>query len=158
MFRIRTRFFPELNLINLAVDKARKAEVTLTTSQTEEAEQFLRRRLDWRLEVPEIAEAALSGVGTSEFAANVFLPVLVFDDQAAEGAPIVVFAATYALLDQYSDRVRLEQGVLQAIANENVFNLFDLSERNKVLVWRDADDIFLAVTRQDAAELRDRIQ
>jgi hypothetical protein len=51
----------------------------------------------------------------------------------------------------------LEQDVLIAIASENHFDLHDLSEKNKVLIWRHDNDIFMAVTSGDARDLRERI-
>lgn len=149
---------PESNLVNLSVLKAPRVETMLSTTDLPEAEAFVQTQMNWRLNLPEITESTLTGVGISEITEGVRVPVFVYEDNLdqAEGL-ITIYTFTYALLDRFADRIELESDVLMAIAGENHFDLHDLSDKNKVLIWRDSDDIFMAVTSGDARALRQRI-
>ena len=150
---------PESNLITLSAEKAPRVETILETSSYEEAEQFVRRQMNWRLTLPQISESELAGVGISEIARQVRVPVFLYHDLHNEREePIAVYVYTYALLDQFSDRIVLERDILAAISSEDHFDIHDLSDRQKVLIWRNANDIFMAVTSLDARELRQRIE
>ena len=70
---------------------------------------------------------------------------------------ITLYAFTYALLDEFSDRIQLGDDILEAIASENTFDLHDLNDRQKFVIWRNSNDIFMAVTAGDPIQLRDRI-
>lgn len=149
---------PESNLVNLSVIKAPRVETMFSTTDLPEAEAFVRTQMNWRLSLPEITESNLSGVGISEIARGVRVPVFLYEDNLDQAEDLItVYAFTYALLDRFADRIELENDVLMAIAGENHFDLHDLSEKHKVLIWRDKDDIFMAVTSGDARALRQRI-
>ena len=105
--------------------------------------------------MPGIDGAVLSGVAIVEIAPAVEIPAFIFQDPASDGR-ITLYAYTYALLDRYETRLQLERDILQQIQNERHFDLHDLGE-NKVLVWRNRDEIYVAVTTGEAESLRDRI-
>ena len=150
---------PESNLVILTVSKAADAEPLLATEDLDEAQQFVRQQMNWRLSLPLINEANLTGVGISEIAPSIRVPVFLYrNTQEEQRDPITVYAFTYALLDRYQGRIELEKDVLTAIASEDHFDLHDLSDKDKVLIWRHEDDIFMAVTSGDARALRERIQ
>ena len=149
---------PEHDLITLSVEKAPRVETILQTSNLDEAERFVRHQLQWRLTVPEISEAHLTGVGISEVAQNVRVPVFLYTDESEQHeGPITVYAYTYALLDRFADRIRLNRDILTNISRDNQFDIHDLDDERNVIIWRDANDIFLAVVRGDARALRKRI-
>jgi UDP-N-acetylmuramoyl-L-alanyl-D-glutamate--2,6-diaminopimelate ligase len=56
------------------------------------------------------------------------------------------------------DRDATKRPLMGAIAEQGHFDLYTMSDQRNVVVWRDADDIFVAVTRSDPALLKDRIQ
>lgn len=147
---------PEVNLITLSARQAGDAtDLALRTNSPEQAERFVRDRLGWRLTVPSISGATLSGVGIEEVAPEVDVPVFVFSDQTT-GRPVTLYAYTYALLQRFGDRIELERDILRQIENDAHVDIHDLGEE-KVLVWRHRDDIYVAVTRSDAEALRQRI-
>jgi hypothetical protein len=88
---------------------------------------------------------------------DVFVPTLLYEDGPEEGR-VVVFALSYAMLDRFADRLFLERSILTAIADEQQVDLYPHSETQKIVIWRQADDIFLAVSTTDPEGLRDRIQ
>lgn len=149
---------PESNLVNLSVLKAPRVETMFSTTNLPEAEAFVQTQMNWRLNLPEISESTLSGVGISEIADGVRVPVFLYEDNLDQAEDLItIYTFTYALLDRFADRIELENDVLTAIAGENHFDLHDLSDKNKVLIWRNNDDIFMAVTSGDARALRQRI-
>ncbi|MEZ4700095.1 MAG: hypothetical protein R2834_07175 [Rhodothermales bacterium] len=145
------------NVITLAVRHVDKVSVAETTEVPEEAERFIQDRLNWKLHVPTIENATLVGAGTAELAHDVFVPAFVYADGDAADR-LVVYAFTYALLDRYADRLFLERNILTAIADDSHFDLYSMSDEHKIVIWRRADDIFLAVTTSDPTALKDRIQ
>lgn len=145
---------PDTNLITLSAEQAGRIQPTFRTGSPEQAERFIHDRLGWRLTVPTIDGASLAGVGISEVVPGVEAPAFLFEN--ASGEPIVLFAYSYAFLDRFDDRIHLDADVLRQIEDDQHFDLYDLEE-DKVLVWRNRDDIYMAVTRDDAESLSERI-
>ncbi|MFK7846053.1 MAG: hypothetical protein AB8G77_12200, partial [Rhodothermales bacterium] len=145
------------NLLTLSASKAPRVETVLSTDDLSEAEQFVQQQMQWRLSLPAIAQGQLTGVGISEITDEVRVPVFLYkDDATADAEYITLYAFTYALLDQYADRIQLESDILSAIASDNSFDLHDLNDNQKFVIWRSANDIFMAVTSSDPRALRDR--
>ncbi len=148
----------DANLLTLSASKAPRVETVHATSNLADAETFVQQQMQWRLSLPSISDGALTGVGISEIADEVRVPVFLYrDDVEPNNDYITIYAFTYALLDQYSDRIQLEGDILEAIAGENTFDLHDLNDKQKFVIWRNANDIFMAVTAGDPIELRNRI-
>jgi hypothetical protein len=97
----------------------------------------------------------LQGVGESEIAAGIPVPVLIFDDGG--NGPLAVFALSYALLEEVGDRFTLGEDVLKQIQTEGFTDIHD-EGRRKVIVFRNRDDIFVAVTTGDPQDLAGRIR
>lgn len=149
---------PDANLLSLSAAKAPRVETVLATTELNEAETFVEQQMQWRLSLPEIENGELTGVGISEITDEVRVPVFLYRDGIAPDAEhITLYAFNYALLDEYADRIQLEPDILQAIANDERFDLHDLNDKQKFVIWRSADDIFMAVTPNDPVELRNRI-
>lgn len=144
---------PEDDLVALTARDAEAAQVSLETDDAREAERFAAERAGFSFRAPSIDGATLTGVGFSTPAPGVQVPVLRYLD--ADGF-ITVYAYTYALLDLVEEQARLAPDVLNQIAEDQHFDLYDEGAA-KVLIWRDRDDIFLAVTRGDAEALSERI-
>ncbi|MDZ4699574.1 MAG: hypothetical protein SH809_07705 [Rhodothermales bacterium] len=145
------------NLVSLAIHHADSAHLDTSTAEPSVAEQFIRERLNWRLSAPVITEAPLLGAGVTELAPDIFVPTLIYADGPDAGR-VVVFAFTYAMLDRFADRLFLERSILTAIADDQQVDLYPHSETQKIVIWRQADDIFLAVSTSDPEGLQDRIQ
>lgn len=146
---------PETNLINLSVEQADEYELDFRTDHPEQAERYVRDRLGWRVVLPGIEGAALQGVGIREVTTGVEAPAFAYEDEAS-GALVTVFVYNYTLLDRYDDRIVLERDILRQIEDDGNYDLYDLGEE-RVLVWRNRDDIFVAVTPLTVSDLRDRI-
>lgn len=148
---------PETDLILLSAGQAGDLTTSFSTSSAEQAEEFVLGSLGWRLTLPSIEQAILTGVGTKNVALDVTVPVFLYNDTTDEDdTPIALYVYSYALLDDFEDRIQLEPDVLRLIQNDQHFDLHDLDEQN-VLVWRYRDDIFVAVTEGNADLLRSRI-
>jgi DNA-directed RNA polymerase specialized sigma24 family protein len=145
----------DTSLISLSARHAYDVAPTFRTGSPEQAERFVRDRLGWRLTVPNISDASLSGVGIREVAPGVEVPVFLYEE-VGSGMAVVLYAYTYAMLDRFDDRISLERDILTQIQDDAHFDLHDLGD-DKVLIWRHRDEILLAVTRGDAERLRRRI-
>ncbi len=144
------------NLITRSADAADALQPTFRTASPEQAERYVRSRLNWRLTVPTIQDALLLGVGFRTFAPGLEVPVFLYEDHVS-GTTIAVHTYTYALLERHPNRMQLNRDILLQIETDRHFDLHDLG-RQQVLVWRHQDDIFVAVTAGDAETLRSRIQ
>ena len=149
---------PETNLITLAVRQADAVRPSIQTGSPEQAEDFVRDELNWLLTLPTIDDAVLTGVGSREVAPGITVPVFLFDDTLDEtdGPAITLYVFSYALLDQHKEHIQLEPEILRQIQGDEQFDLHDLGARN-ALVWRNRDDIYVAVTPGDPEALRKRI-
>lgn len=149
---------PETNLITLAVQQADAVRPSIETGNPEQAEDFARDQLGWRLTLPTIDDAVLTGVGSREVAPDVTVPVFLYNDtlDEAEEPTITLYVFSYSLLDQHQERIRLEPEILRQIQDDEQFDLHDLGSRN-ALVWRNRDDIYVAVTSGNPEALRKRI-
>ncbi len=149
---------PETNLITLAVRQADAVRPSIETGSAEQAENFVRDELNWLLTLPTIDDAVLTGVGSREVAPGVTVPVFLFDDTLDEtdGPAITLYVFSYALLERHKEHIQLEPEILRQIQDDEQFDLHDLGRRN-ALVWRNRDDIYVAVTPGDPEALRKRI-
>lgn len=146
---------PDINLISITARQASSVEASFHTTSAEQAERYIYDRLGSRVTLPTIDEAALQGVSIRSVVDGAEVPVVVFLD-VSTSRPIAVYVYSYAFLDRHADEVILENDILRQIESEGNFDLHDLGEE-KALVWRNRDDIFIAITRADADELRSRI-
>jgi hypothetical protein len=147
---------PETSLIAFSVQQAEDLTTTFPTSSLEQAEEFVRGNLGQRLTLPTIDNATLTGVGVHKPVPDVSVPAFFYQDDLEDNQTLVLYVYNYALLNRFEDRLSLEPGILRQIQEEQHFDLHDLGER-KVLVWRNRDDIYVAVTSGDAEALRQRI-
>ncbi|HMB91883.1 MAG TPA: hypothetical protein VKP65_13605 [Rhodothermales bacterium] len=147
---------PETNLITLSVKQAEDLTATFPTSSLRQAEEYVRGNLGQRMTLPTIDGATLTGVGVRKPAPDVSVPAFFYQDEREAGQTLVLYVYNYALLNQFEDRLSLEPDILRQIQEEQRFDLHDLGER-QVLVWRNRDDIYVAVTPGDAETLRHRI-
>ncbi|MEX1055342.1 MAG: hypothetical protein WED81_04900 [Rhodothermales bacterium] len=144
---------PDVSLISLSARHADAVEATFETSRPEQAERFIFDRLGERVTVPTIQRATLHGVSVGDVTEGAEVPVLIY----GEGdQTIVVYVYSYAFLDRHDKHLVLERDILRQIEDEGNFDLHDLGE-DKVLIWRNRDDIYIAITSGDAEELRQRI-
>lgn len=144
------------SLVVLTAQQATDVRPSITTSEPTEVQRFLSGELGRSVMVPDIAEAPLTGASTKEVISGMEIPVLLFTDRQT-GNPLTVFVYSYALLDRFSNRVYLEQDVLEQLENEaNV----DVQERGDetVLTWRRRASIYVAVTPSGAGTLPERIE
>lgn len=125
-----------------SVEAAGNLRLLLRTDVPAEARQFVREEFGWRVGVPTFEAASLTGVAIAQAAAAVEVPVFLYADE--EDRNVAVFAYSYALLDQVPDRLRLTDDDYDDLAEgAPVIRGTDLGD---VILWRDRDDIYVAVT------------
>lgn len=133
---------------------AERVEPVLRTDDPAVVRGFVRDEFGWRVGVPVFELADLQGAAIVELAPSVEVPVFVYED--ARGRRVTVFTLSYALLDQVPDRLRLERADYEAltVALQPVVRRAADAE---VVLWRDRDDIFLAVSTIPPSSLTDRL-
>lgn len=137
-----------------AIAIAADAEPDFRTSSAEQAEVFVRDRIGWQIVTPIIDGHPLTGVAIVRIDPALEVPVLFF--AAGADDPVVVVTYTYAFLDRAAPTLYLDRDLGRQIAEPGRFGLLDAG-RTKALVFRNRDDIFVAVTTGDAGALQDAI-
>jgi DNA-directed RNA polymerase specialized sigma24 family protein len=145
----------ETGVIALSVRASDRARVELATDRAEDVEVFLEERVGWRVRVPEIEGAQLIGVRITEAAPGARVPTIVYSDDD-DGGRLVVMAYSYALIDQHPEALQFDRETLQQIEEEGRYDLHDLGSK-QVLVWRQRNTIFVAVTEGQAEALHERV-
>ncbi|MXW64070.1 MAG: hypothetical protein F4Z69_04525 [Bacteroidetes bacterium SB0668_bin_1] len=151
-----TKRSQETNLISLSIRQAEHIEAGFETAEPDEVENYVRESLRRRIDVPAIEGAELTGVSIHDAGDGARIPVLLYRN-TNESGDIVLYAYSYAFLDTHGHRFQLTGDVLERIETEDLFDLRDSGETN-VLVWRQRDDIFIAVTESDIEALENRIR
>ncbi len=142
------------DLIRRSVELTASLTVEQPFTRPADAERYLARQ-GWRVVIPDIADARLIGLARAPVLPELSVPVLLFEDQTRDRT-LAIYLYTYALLDRYREQLALSPDVLRQIEEEQHFDLHVL-DRQQVLIWRYRDDIYVAVTEGDAADLRERI-
>jgi hypothetical protein len=145
----------EADALARAVAEAGTLEVVLATDDPARARQFARDEFGWRVGVPLFEGVELQGVAIAELAPAVEVPVFVYAD-VERGRPVAVFALSYALLDQVPERLRLARADYERLAEDDRPSVRRI-RGSDVVLWRDRDDIFIAVTGIPPAQLTRRL-
>lgn len=151
-----TKRSQETNLISLSIRQAKHIEAGFETTEPDDAENYVRESLRRRIDVPAIEGAELTGVSIHDAGDGARIPVLLYRN-TNESGDIVLYAYSYAFLDAHGRRFQLTSDLLERIEMEDLFDLSDSGEAN-VLIWRQRDDIFIAVTESDIEALENRIR
>ncbi len=137
------------NALLRSAESAQDLTPVLDTEDPLEAQQFVRSEFGWRVGVPLFGrEPRLRGVAVAPVAPAVEVPVFLYDD--AEGE-VAVFIYSYALLDQVPDRLRLAPSDYDDLAG--AVPVLRRSEDHTILLWRDRDDIYVAVVTGEPERL-----
>lgn len=133
------------SLFESAIRAQRDVREVVRTTDPTEASEYLRERFGQRVAVPQIAGASLLGVGTARIG-DVDVPALLFDDAGGERMRVLVFS--YALLERYPSLLGVAPQTLNRLESASHVEAVG---RQQTLLWRDRDDLFLAVTRDAGA-------
>lgn len=127
-----------------SIEAMDRLQLVLDTADPLEARRFVRDEFGWRVGVPVFDGAAppLRGVAVARVAPAVEVPVFLYAH--AEKDDVVVFAYSYALFDQVPDRLRLARSDYDDLVGPDP--VARRSDAHDVLLWRDRDDIYVAVT------------
>lgn len=151
-----TKHSQETNLLSLSVRQAERIEAGFETAEPDEAENYVRESLRRRIDVPAIENAELTGVAIHDAGDGARIPALLYRNLNGSG-DIVLYAWSYAFLDAHGHRFQLASDVLERIETEDLFDLRNSGEAD-VLIWRQRDDIFIAVAESGSEALANRIR
>ncbi len=151
-----TKRSQEADLVSLSVRQAEHIEAGFETDEPDEAENYVRESLRRRIDIPAIEDAELTGVSIHDAGDGAEIPVFLYRNTSETGS-ILLYAYSYAFLDTHGHRFQLTSDVLERIETESLFDLRDSGEAN-VLIWRERDDIFIAVTESNIEALENRIR
>lgn len=116
--------------------------------------EFIRDELNRQISIPAIDDYSLVGVNITEIVSQARVPVLKYE---RADASIVVFVYNYALLDDHPTTLHVRKEILTKLEEENRF-LFEQHEDHFVVLWRNRDDIYAAVTANNPHSLMTRIR
>ena len=125
-----------------SLEAAGHLQLQLETDTPAEARRYVRDEFGWRIGVPVFEAIPLRGVAIGRTAPAVEVPVFLYADD--EGRNVAVFAYSYALLDQVPDRLHLTDADYDKLEEGTPF--VRRADGNEVVLWRDRDDIYVAVT------------
>lgn len=144
-------------LAPFSAERASSVTPELTTRSRAEADSYIESTWDRQIRVPQIQGARLQGVGRVRATEDTEIPVLLYTD-IGDSARIAAFAYSYALVDRLKATVTLNPEVREELAQRRRL-VSDAQERGTGLLWRDRDDIFVAVAPSLPADsLRSRLQ
>lgn len=147
--RTEIRVTDLLQLSLLASDEVEISEVLLTA---DEARAYIRSEFGWRVGVPVIEDIPLVGMSIVDLAPAVGVPVFIY---ANPNRRVVVLSLNYALLDDVPDRILLSPQDSEALSAGHP--QARTRDNDEVIIWRDRDDIFIAVPDFPAGELTEAI-
>ena len=151
-----TKRSQETNLVSLSAKQARHVKAEFETAESDRARRYVRELLGRQIDVPAIEDAELTGVSIHDAGDGAQIPVLMYRN-TDESGNIVLYAYSYAFLDIHGRRFQLASDVLERIEAEDLFELRNSGEAN-VLIWRQRDDIFIAIAESGSEALENRIR
>lgn len=145
------------DLVAFSAERADAVALDETTNDRSEARAYLKSTWNRQIRLPTVKGARLQGVGRARTGGDVQIPVVLYAD-TADGARIATFAYSYALVDRIGNTVTLGTGIRDALARPNHL-VSDEQAETRGLLWRDRDDIFVAVAPSLPADsLRARLR
>lgn len=144
-----------VDAVRMAFDLADDARPVFRTSSAEQAEIFVRDRIGWSIIAPAIQGTSIIGVGLVSVLDGQEIPVFFYGD--GPGFAVTIVAYTYEFLDRAEPGITLDRSVRQQIGEMGRFSLLDTGP-GKALVFRNRDDIFVAVTPGDMEALQESIR
>ncbi len=142
---------PPPDALARSVAAAAALRPALDTDLPAEARQFVRDEFGWRVGVPRFATVTLRGVAIARAAPAVEVPVFLYTD--GDGRDVAVFAYNYALLGQVPDRLPLARADYDDL--DLGTPVLRQTNGHDVLLWRDRDDIYVAVSDLPPETLQD---
>ena len=143
------------NLVGLVGTEPIEPLTLLETGDPVEIEDMLREEMGFRLRVPTIVGADIVGVGTWDAGRNVRIPVVMYDDPSGDVTRVIVM--NYAILDQISAAVFLDKSIRMELEQDRSYAVVPGADNREIVLWREGDDIFLAIADNGAGRLISRI-
>ena len=133
---------------------------TPAASRRRAIDSLVRSELGRRIEIPRIAGASLERFTIEQVTPDARVPVLLYrTDRSSRASPdsllLPVFVYNYALLDETREELTLGPGTLDRLDRREY--VIDRSGDRPAVLWRQRDDIYLAVTPIDPDSLVGRI-
>lgn len=143
------------NLVGLVGVGPMHVETILETSEPEEVEDVLRSEFGYRLRAPRIVGTEIAAVGYWDAGRSSRIPVVTYSDPLGDIQTALVM--NYALLDRVSETVYLDRSIRIELEQDRSYAVVSTNDDREVVIWREGDDIFLAVAESGASRLIPRI-
>jgi len=143
------------NLVGLVGSVDIDPQLLLESTRRSEIEDFAHDQVGFRFAVPEVVGAKITGFGTWDAGRNLDIPVILYDDP--QGDIRLALVMNYAMLDDISGRVFLDRSIRLELEQDHSYAVVSASDNREVVLWRAADDIFVAIAEQGASRLIPRI-
>jgi len=148
---------PKSNVVTRSVAVADTLGTSNSVANPDSAQRHLRTVWNRRVTVPKIVNASFSGFERARINEETAVPVFGYADNQVDER-IVIFAYTYALLDRLASDLSLSTDLRQSL-RDDARVIEAPSECASAVLWRNRDDIFIAVATHLSVEaLRDRIK
>lgn len=142
------------SLVAFSAQYADSVVPDVKTSRSAVAETFVDSTWNRRVAVPSFEGAGLQGVGRVHTDGDIDVPVYLY---TTDTDTIATFAYNYALVNQLGDEVTLSTELRTALAEDQ--RRAAEEDAGEGLLWRDRDDIFVAVSPSLPADsLRTRLR
>ncbi len=126
----------------------------LHTRDSAQAERYIRDSFSRRVRIPTLTGLVLEGVGKKTFRDSIRVPVLIFQSDASDSLT-PVFALSYDIVLSLDTQLSLPAGTLLQIENSEAVDI-QISATGNAVIWRVADDIFIAVPPEEPAQFARR--
>jgi hypothetical protein len=124
------------------------------TSTPETTHTFIRRQLNRQVSIPTLEGYSLAGITIEDIVEGARVPVLIYEKS---NTTVTVYVYNYALLDDHPDKLHLSRQLLKQLERENRF-VSEQHEDHYIVFWRNRDDIYAAVSRENPDSLLRRIR
>lgn len=132
------------NLVAFSAQRAPSVSPRLTTKSPSKATAYVESTWDRQVPVPEVRGATLRGVGQLRAAGSVEVPVFLYNNTNPK-ARVAIFAYSYALVDRLGTAATLSTSIRDSLAPSKHLVSHESDGRGGLL-WRNRDDIFVAVS------------
>jgi len=143
------------SLVEFSADRIDGVEALLRSSDPDSVAAVIQNRFERTVEIPEIQNARVVSVGALTVDTTT-VPALLYADSSDAGT-ITTFVYSYVLIDRIARVATLDDDLARGLDTADSV-LTRQSGEAQLSLWRQRDDIFVAVSPADGPSLSDRIR
>ena len=143
------------HLFDVIAEHEPAENLTFLGSESSQIERFILDRLDRRVSVPELSDGNIIGVSVETVLPGFQLPAIRYSDLVSS-QELLIYVLDYELISHIESRLDVDLNILNQIAAEDAFDI-QIDNRGERLIFRERDDIYLALTESGAMDLNERL-